>query len=160
MAEWRERRRRRRWFDIFDDIDRFFQGMMREAFESTPPTKVKRLTPFVYGYSVTIGPDGRPVIKEFGNVRRGGQGPLLSKVREPVADIIEQEDKVIVIAELPGVSKEDIDLRTTERRLSIRVDMPSHKYAKDIDLPVPVEPSTAKANCRNGVLEVRLAKAK
>ena len=69
--------------------------------------------PLVYGYSMTIGPDGKPKVKEFGNVRslgrRGGaMAPALTAEREPLSDIITTDSDVKVTVEIPGISKQDI----------------------------------------------------
>ena len=32
--------------------------------------KVRKIGPIVYGYSVVVGPDGKPRITEFGNVKQ------------------------------------------------------------------------------------------
>jgi len=66
---------------------------------------------------------------------------------------------VRVIAELPGVEKEDIDLRATETSLTISAESQHRKYYKELRLPTPVNPKSAKATYRNGVLEVSLPKA-
>ena len=60
--------------------------------ENTKQRKEKRERsgPFVYGYSMTVGPDGRPKVREFGNVRFpfSGKGlftrPFISSEREPL----------------------------------------------------------------------------
>ena len=36
--------------------------------------KVREVGPIVYGYSMTIGPDGKPRIREFGNVKPTSAG--------------------------------------------------------------------------------------
>ncbi len=69
MSESWEGRRRKRWFDISDDVDRFLEDMMKKAFRSEPHFAAKRLTPFVYGYLITTAPDHKPVIKQFCNFR-------------------------------------------------------------------------------------------
>lgn len=54
---------------------------------------------------MTIGPDCRPRMREFGNVKklgRGIAGPRLSAEREPMADIIASDKGVKVVVELPG----------------------------------------------------------
>ena len=68
----------------FDEMRREMERMFEEQFkdiQSTAPKelvreyetpqgdKVKEVGPIVYGYSMTIGPDGKPKIREFGNVR-------------------------------------------------------------------------------------------
>jgi HSP20 family protein len=124
-------------------------------------SKEQQWGPFVYGYSMTIGPDGKPKIEEFGNVksrpRLGGPALSVSEEREPLVDVISNGD-VKVIVELPGVTKEDIKLRGTEQTLSISVDAPNRKYHKEIELPVPVDIKTGKTTYKNGVLEATFQK--
>lgn len=173
--EWFKRFGRRS--SIFGDIDRLIEEMekeMAEAFkdmENTMPEdmyKEHRLPdgsirreygPFVYGYSVKIGPDGKPIIREFGNMKPSipaeGKSPLnLTDRREPLVDVIEDGDSVKVLAELPGVEKEDIRLHATERLLRITVDNPERKYYKELEFPAEVDEKTGKSKYRNGVLEI------
>ena len=42
------------------------KNLIRE-YETPEGDKVREVGPFVYGYSMTIGPDGKPRVKEFGN---------------------------------------------------------------------------------------------
>jgi HSP20 family protein len=102
--------------------------------------------PFVYGFSMRIGPDGKPNIEEFGNIPEiiSGDASFPSE-REPLTDVIEGEKEISVILELPGVEKKDIDLETPER-----------SYHKKLTFPCKVKPETAKASYKNGVLEVRV----
>ena len=44
------------------------KNLIRE-YETSEGGKVREIGPFVYGYSMTIGPDGKPGVKEFGNVK-------------------------------------------------------------------------------------------
>ena len=127
-------------------------------------TKVSEWGPFVYGYSVTIGPDGKPNVREFGNVKpetRMGRPYIdIKEKREPLADVMETDGEVKVIVELPGVEKEDIKLHGTERSLTISVDTRQRKYHKEVELPAKVDPKEAKSSYKNGVLEVTLQKQK
>lgn len=182
-SRWFRRRRSpffRRW--LFDDVDEVFremEEMMEREFEQfskrapkdlvrerTLPdgSKVREWGPFVYGYSVKIGPDGRPQIREFGNVKPGaGPGrPRLDirEEREPLTDVMETDGEVKVIVELPGVEKEDIKLHGTEDTLAISVDVPQRKYYKEVELPAKVESKQAKASYKNGVLDVTIPKKK
>ncbi|MFB0557557.1 MAG: archaeal heat shock protein Hsp20 [Candidatus Bathyarchaeia archaeon] len=178
--DWFKRFRDRRGF-FFPDIDRMIDEMekeMADAFkdieESVPRdmVRVRRLPdgsirreygPFVYGYSVKIGPDGKPIIREFGNLRPGlggeGQPPLnLRDQREPLVDVIDEDENIKVVAELPGVNKEDIKLYVKERSLTIDVDTPERRYYKELDFPVEVDESSATSTYKNGVLETILVK--
>ena len=80
----------------------------------------KEIGPIVYGYSMTVGPDGKPVIREFGNVKRGPSKEwkeAISDTREPLVDVVEGDKEVRVIAELPGAKKQDIELTVDGKSL-------------------------------------------
>jgi len=180
--DWFEKFLGRRRSFFFPDIERMIKEMereMAEAFkemESQMPREMVRerrlpdgslrreYGPFVYGYSVKISPDGRPVIREFGNIKPGlGEGriPLnLQDQREPLVDVIQDEGTVKVVAELPGVEKKDIRLFATERTLTISVETPERKYHKELELPVEVDETSARSTYRNGILETVLKKRK
>jgi HSP20 family protein len=113
--------------------------------------------PFVYGFSMRVGPDGKPNIEEFGNIPAilSGEASMPSE-REPLTDVIEGEKEISVIFELPGVEKKDIDLKTTEAFLEINVETPERPYHKKLSFPCKVKPETSKASYKNGVLEVRI----
>jgi HSP20 family protein len=176
-------RRRRSWprgfFDIdFGEMNRMIEEMFKEMAESIPKelyreeklqdgTTIRKMGPFIYGYSMTIGPDGKPVIREFGNVKpsepRSSLGvpkPSLEyrDEREPLVDVISDDGTVRVLAELPGVDKNNIKLHCSERILTISVDTLEHKYYKEVELPSPVDPRVGKGSYKNGVLEVTLNK--
>jgi len=177
--DWFKRRWRRypffssRFFEDIDEIFREFERMFeREIKEMTSRVPkgyvrerklpdgsiVREWGPFVYGYSITIGPDGRPKIREFGNVQPTRFGPQIKEEREPLVDVYTTNGEVKVIAELPGVEKEDIQLHGTEDSLTISVDTPERKYYKEVKLPAKVNPKEAKTRYKNGVLEVTLPK--
>ncbi len=157
MSFWR---RRRIFEDIFDEIMRDFEELfwnlereMKEFIEAGAPGK-----PIVYGVRIFIGPDGKPIIEEFGNVRRVGRRPVISEEREPLVEVYEEKDKVTIVAELPGVEKDDIDVRVRDRKLIIKAEGKERKYYKEIELPEDVKPETAKAKYKNGVLEITIEK--
>ncbi|OIO21928.1 heat-shock protein Hsp20 [Candidatus Micrarchaeota archaeon CG11_big_fil_rev_8_21_14_0_20_47_5] len=115
----------------------------------------------VYGFSMRMGQDGKPVIHEFGNIRPSAQQTQIEgNERAPLVDVIDDKDEIVVIAELPGVEKKEIELNAASQKLSIRVENPKRKYSREVELPKRVLPESAKAAYKNGVLEVRLKKAK
>ncbi len=147
------------WFDIFDEMnrmDRMMEEMMQKAF--TMPRAEDGPQPFVYGFSMSVGPDGKPVIREFGNLEPSAKGPMLKEEREPLVDTMEEGNDVLVVTELPGVEKNQINLESTDRTLKISVGSPKRRYLKEMELPHLVDPRTAKATYKNGVLEVRFQK--
>ncbi len=175
--EWHRKKRSPFFRDWgFDNIDEVFRGMekmmeeeLRDFTARIPKDYVKErklpdgstareFGPFVYGYSMKIGPDGKPEIREFGNVKPSLRGPQVKEEREPLVDIFETDHEVHVVAELPGVDKEDINLYGTEESLTISVDIPQYKYYKEIKLPAKAKVKEAKTRYKNGVLEVTLPK--
>ena len=54
------------------------KNMVRE-YETPEGGKVREVGPIVYGYSMTIGPDGKPRVREFGNVKSPLRGDLFSR---------------------------------------------------------------------------------
>jgi HSP20 family protein len=155
--------------EIFKDMEKMMEEEWKEFASNVPKEyvrerklpggrKVREWGPFVYGYSVTIGPDGKPVVREFGNVQPGRFGPQVKEEREPLVDVISTDGEVKVVVELPGVEKKDIKLHGTEDSLTITVDTTEHKYFKEVKLPAKVKPKEAKSNYKNGVLEVTLPK--
>lgn len=134
--------------------------------EQTLPdgTKVRSWGPFVYGYSVTVGPDGKPKVTEFGNFKAqtqlGKPQMDVKEEREPLTDIIDGETEVRVIIELPGVEKKDIKLSGTNKKLTISVETPERKYFKEVELPAKVTVNKAKSTYTNGVLDITVPKKK
>lgn len=188
LPEWFRKRKKRNpffgnWFfgDI-EDMMREMEEMMErnfEQFRTRIPKEMKRERrlpdgstvpewgPFVYGYSMTIGPDGKPNIREFGNVKPstepetcGLNQPCIDvkQEREPLVDIVDVDSEIKVIVELPGVAKEDIKLSGTEDKLTISVNTSDRKYFKEIEIPSKINPKNAKSLYRNGVLDITLPK--
>lgn len=182
FERWMRRGRRMPFFGFraFEDIDRMFDEMFKETLKDVPKELyrerrlpdgriIREMGPIVYGYSMTIGPDGKPVIREFGNVKPstkpsqfGFRRPSLEvkEEREPLVDVLSEDGIIRVVVEVPGVEKEDIKLSCSEKILTISVDAENRKYYKDVDLPSEVDPKISKATYKNGVLEIVLTKVK
>ena len=75
-------------------------------------------------------------------------------IRKPLIDVLETEETVHVIAEMPGIEKENIQLNATDLILDIETIDGNPKYSERVELPVKVDPQSAKATYKNGVLEV------
>jgi HSP20 family protein len=157
-------RRRRRPFDFFgmdDEFERMFiemQRMMERMFQGMSSDSLEPGKSYVHGFNIRVGPDGKPNIEEFGNNRlKTPEGkPSISDERGPLTDIIEGDEDVSITLEVPGVEREDIDLKVKERNLEINVDSPYQKYHKVIDLPCNVLPNTTQATYKNGVLDISI----
>jgi HSP20 family protein len=164
-----------RWFSGFDEMfERMFQDMARGMPKDSMTEKklpdgstIRQYGPFVYGYSMSMGPDGKPIVQEFGNVKPskkpgmfGFEQPALEPqdAREPLVDVMNEPDQVRVVAELPGVEKSEIKTSISEDTVTIRVESPVRKYYKEVQLPSHVDPDSPKASYNNGVLEIALKK--
>jgi len=80
--------------------------------------------------------------------------------REPIVDIFEEKDHIKVMAELPGIEKNEIKLDIEDGTLTISTDTPTRKYYKKVELPSPVKKDSIESSYRNGILEVTLRKTK
>ncbi len=164
--DWEEwRKRRKRWFSFWrepffeeferslEEIDEIMRKMFMEA--RTRPEDVKVEGPYVYGFSMKIGPDGKPEIREFGNVRPTMTG-IKKTAREPFTDVTydEKNNLIRIVAELPGVEKEDIDVECSEETITIKAKREEREYYKEVTLDTKVNPKTCRAKYKNGILEI------
>ena len=104
----------------------------------------------------------------------GFRVPELEEVAPPV-DIFEEGENVIVKAELPGMSKEDIHVTLTEDTLTVsgekkkeervekkdyqRLERSYGSFRRSFTLPVEVQNEKAAAKFKDGVLEIRVPKS-
>ena len=154
---------------MFREIEDMMDRMMEQMRDGTlfDPSEMEKFikdpkgtNPFVFGFSMKQGPDGKPMLQRFGNTSTpDDEGSKMTPHLEPLVDVIEEDDEVIVVAELPGVDKDSIKVRVKGRTLTIEVDDAERPYHKVLELPSKVQKDNAKSAIRNGVLEVRLKKA-
>src|SRR5919112_6596266 len=87
-----------RIFGHLNDIQNNAPNELVREYQTPDGAKVREVGPLVYGYSMTIGPDGKPNVREFGNVKSNGQRnllapagkdarPQISSEREPLVDV-------------------------------------------------------------------------
>jgi HSP20 family protein len=154
----------RTFYEPFKNIENRVSKDLIKEYETPEGGKVREVGPIVYGYSMTIGPDGKPNIKEFGNVksprREFFSEPTISAEREPLIDISSTEKEVKIVAELPGIKKENIKINAYENSVEIISNDPQRKYHKVIDLPTEADIETVKSKYNNGILEVIFNKKK
>jgi len=115
----------------------------------------------VYGFSIRtgVGNQGEREVKiePFGNIHRESSGDAVAEdIREPLVDVYEEEDHVLVLAEIPGVSKKDVQLELSGDRLTIRAQRGEKRYRKEVVLPENLSQQTMRWECTNGILKIRL----
>ena len=131
---------------------------LEDIFEEAKDTgNIHRSGPFYYGYTMTIGPDGKPVVKEYGNVKPG----LLptSDTREPLVDtLVDEKEKVLkLVAEMPGVEKKDVKVVVNDKTVNIDAEHGEKKYHAKVPIKHKVDKDSAKASYKNGVLELKFS---
>jgi len=114
----------------------------------------------VYGFKIITMSGGKPIIETFGNVKETAKGPVVEEVREPIVDIFDEQTHILVIVELPGVSKENIKIDINGDILNLSTTDKNRQYAKEILLPHKVNVETLKTTYKNGILEIKLEKLK
>ena len=125
--------------------------------------------PVYWGYSTIIGPDGKPETKVWGNITSPAGFNLINKKNdqfesgknagtseEPFIDVIEEENHIRIIAELPGIVKENINLNAKKNILTISAHGERHDYFKEIDLGFTIDPKSIKTQNNNGDLENKI----
>ncbi|MDW8066104.1 MAG: Hsp20/alpha crystallin family protein [Aquificaceae bacterium] len=99
----------------------------------------------------------------------------IERVFAPAVDVYETDKEVVIKAELPGVKKENVEVSIRDNSLHIRgekkeekeektetyhrVERVYGKFERVIPLPVDVKVEEAKAEFKDGILEVRIPKA-
>jgi HSP20 family protein len=105
---------------------------------------------------------------------RMGHGGGTSRTWAPVVDAYEDENNIVLRAELPGMKREDIDIEVTQDSLAIRgerkfdqdekinyvrVERPYGPFARTFAINVPINTADVKATYRDGILEVTVPKS-
>lgn len=95
--------------------------------------------------------DGRPAEPRWRNV-------------VPVCDIYENAEEYLIVAEMPGVEQQAVDVRLDRTRLTIEakrdaVDGMATRYARVFEVPATIDAGRINAKLSDGVLGVHLPKA-
>lgn len=148
---------------IFEELDKEFtdaEQMLSRLFRTVrEPRPTFDTFPYYYGYQITVGPDGRPRIREFGNAKPASRGLMQqSSVREPLVDTAfdEKDNTLTITAELPGITKQDIKLEIAEGLITIHAEKGDKKYHTEVPVDNEIDAESAKATYTNGILELKL----
>lgn len=78
---------------------------------------------------------------------------------EPPVDVFDEDGEIAIIADVPGVSLEDLDLTVEGRTFTLQTRANARRaYRKQVALSTDVDEGSLRSSCNNGVLEVRLSK--
>ncbi|MFX0207761.1 MAG: Hsp20/alpha crystallin family protein [Candidatus Hodarchaeota archaeon] len=139
----------------FDQMRQMFEKGFEE--QSKGDSKIFRRS---WGYSYQLGPDGIPQVQTWGDLPEGFQLPFgnhkaLTSSTDPTIDLIEDEEGIHLVAEIPGIDKQNLDVEVTESQVRITGSQEDRSYHKEIKLPGKIKPKTTKVSLRNGILEFR-----
>lgn len=144
--------------DFADELEKAGGEMKKEG-----EFKVKGMKDLkgVYGFSIRtgIGKDGteRPIVEPFGNIKKTPKGAVVEDTREPIVDVFDENGKLQVVAEMPGVREEEIEY-TINGDVLVLNSTGEKKYNKEILLPYPVSENGIEKNYKNGIFEIKLMK--
>ena len=115
------------------------------------------------------------MFSESGLPRRGWDEDFTTSSWAPRVDIFEKGDNIVMKAELPGISKEDIDINVENNILTLKGERKREKeveeenfyrieryhgtFSRSFTLPRTVDPEKIDAKYRDGVLELTLPRA-
>ncbi|MAG52685.1 MAG: hypothetical protein CMH62_01850 [Nanoarchaeota archaeon] len=140
--------------DPFDEIRKFHKEMNKlvNQFFSRPSVRL-------------LKEDGKNLVRK-----------PLHKIMQPISSVSMKGNTITAVFDMPGINKKDIDLTVTEDYLEVKVKNKSssktkkknvsivesavRSYYRIIPFPTMVDIKTAKANFKNGVLEVKVTKSK
>jgi len=136
--------------DFFKELERMAEEFLRMMAGKESYHRV-----FTGGFRLTVDENGRPKFERIDGSRIiENTIPIHPEEREPHVDMIEGDEEIAVTVEIPNIRKEDIDLRITEDKLEIRAKNSAEGFYKTLELPSRVDPDTARATYRNGILDI------
>jgi HSP20 family protein len=113
----------------------------------------------VYGFTIkSAAAGGKPTVETFGNIKKTPEGPKVEEEREPMTDMFDEKDEIVIIAEMPGIEENDITIDLKGDILDILAERNTRKYHKELLLPAKVEKEKMKIKYNNGILEIRIKK--
>lgn len=164
-------RKEKDFFDDFFETDALFDEYMNQIEQRLAMileeinSRYSGTKGFVYGFSISGGPDGKPIIQEFSNTfdepdeesceTEDYESPINE---EPLLDVIENPEDVRVIAEVGGYNPEDIRIKVNGRMVNIEARKGKRTFSRKISLPAEVKQAETKTTYKNGVLEIVLKK--
>ena len=112
----------------------------------------------IYGFTVKVGLGGKaPHIESFGNIRKDKKTgeAVVQEIREPAVDLFEEQDHLLIVAEMPGISAKDVQIEVKDDVLTLSAAKGEKKYRKEVLLPGTYAKEKMRLSCNNGVLEIK-----
>ncbi|MFZ2071408.1 MAG: Hsp20/alpha crystallin family protein [Halobacteriota archaeon] len=125
-----------------EETDTEIKTRLKEGYSSKPRIK--------YGFSIhTLAGEEEEKKREVGKEKR-------REILEPMVDVFNEKDHIKVIAELPGISEDDINVELEGRKIVIDASNKERSYHKVIELSCDVK--EMKKRYKNGILELEVVR--
>jgi HSP20 family protein len=117
----------------------------------------------VYGFTLKtgLGEKGDNIrVEPFGNIhkdKKTGEA-VVQEIHEPLVDVFEDEHATTLVAEMPGVSLEDIQIEVQDDVLTISASKGQKKYRKEMLLHHVLSKERLEVACNNGIVTIRCGK--
>ena len=159
MTETKEERRKKldEFFGDFDKIEEMIEQMVTEL--STMENDGKEGKPANFGFSVSVSPDGKIGLESLGDVKIEVDAAEKNLPKhKPLVQTADSMQEFIVTIALPWAKKENIAITASSGKMMISASNESEKIRHTVPLRNDIDEKTAKANFKNGILEVKFAK--
>jgi len=150
---------------VFDGIGKLIDSVSKIAGEAksvvSETGEIKGLgdkVKGVYGFTIRTLAGGEAKVESFGNIRKTPKGPVVEEVREPIVDVFDEKDELLIVAELPGVEESDVNVEAKGDILTLSGERGEKKYNKEVLLPSKVDEKSLSSTYKNGILEIRIKK--
>ncbi|MEJ5327585.1 MAG: Hsp20/alpha crystallin family protein [Candidatus Bathyarchaeia archaeon] len=134
-AKWRRSRKHLKWLDLKSDVDssEILHVEHRWFTKNTYPQ----------GYRLSQG-----------YAKREWKAP------KPLIDIFQEKNWITIVADIAGFNKETLKIHVKDRKITLSAKAKDRRYYKSLNLPKVVIPNLMRTTYKNGVLEIKLKKAK
>jgi HSP20 family protein len=116
----------------------------------------------IFGLSVKLGVgDHEMKIEPFGNLRRDQESgeSVVDEVREPLVDVFDESEQVLIVAEMPGVESRDIHVEIDDGTLTLSAERGEKRYRKTLSVPRGTRREAIGITGQNGIVELRVPKS-
>ncbi|MBE0516587.1 MAG: Hsp20/alpha crystallin family protein [Methanophagales archaeon] len=124
-----------------EETDREIKERLEKGYSPRPRIK--------YGFSI------HTLVREE-EKKREVKEEIEREILEPLVDVFDEKNYTKVIAELPGIREDDINVELRGRELVIDASNKERRYRKVIELPYDVK--EMKKRYKNGILELEVLK--
>lgn len=115
----------------------------------------------IFGLSLKLGLGGEEVkVEPFGNIGKDKETgrSVVQEIREPLVDVFEEKDHILIVAEMPGVQVGDVQLDLHDDILTLSAKGGDKSYRKEILLPEGFDKDKISVSSKHGIVEIKCMK--